>query len=271
MFNPNPATVAAAADCCLSPIVPALALPLPKATRAPSRREHLSLADIREAVNAATFAKHLNKPLNRHITVWWKHSAGFSPEPRAWIAHQGRYLKSLLAWLAHRGTASHYIATREYGDAKGAHSHILIHVPTDLAAAFDDFIVAAGNFDGCPDGIHNRPVVMTGGFPWEKTGAETPAQRAAILRYVLKDISPRARVGGVLIAEALVFKPEANTKLIEGKRVSVHRSIGHAARQEADWHELSTLSELRAALPTGEDAKRERRQQAKAQREAGHV
>jgi hypothetical protein len=222
-------------------------------------------------VNAATFAKHLDKPLNRHVTVWWKHSAGFDPAPRAWIAHQGRYIKALLAWLAHRGTASHYIATREYGDVKGAHSHILIHVPTDLAAAFSDFAVQAGNFNGCPAGGDNRPVVVSGGWKWEETGSETPAQRAAILRYALKDISPKARAGGVLIADALAIAPEHNTRLIEGKRISIHRSIARAARQEADWHELSTLAELRAALPTREDARRERRQQAKALREAGHV
>jgi hypothetical protein len=271
MFNSNTATMAADMVPSIGLVIPAPVPSLPRGTRAPSRRDHLALADIREAVNAAEYANSLGHTPLWMLTVWWKYSAGFNAEPRTWIAHQGRYLKSLLAWLAHRGVASHYIAVREYGDVKLAHSHILIHVPTDLAAAFYDFSVEAGNFEGCPAGSDNRPVTMVGGWPPEPTGAKTPAQRAGLLRYCFKDISPAARVGGVLIADALGIRPQHNTKIIEGKRVSIHRSIGRAARQEAGWHELSTLPELRAALPTGDDARRERRQMAKAQRDAGHV
>jgi hypothetical protein len=249
-----------------------LCQPVIKATRAPSKRQHLALSDVRQAVNAAEYAKHIGKPLNRMITLWSKHSRGFSSEPRAWIAHQGRYIKALLAWLHHRGVSAPYLAIREYGDVKLAHSHILCHVPTHLAESFNEFAVQAGNFEDCPAGSDNRPVVMSGGWPWEETGAETPAQRAGLLRYCLKDISPTARVGGVLIAASLGIDPEHNTKLIEGKRISVHRGIGQAARQEAGWRELSTLAELRAALPTGEDARRERRRKAQpVRRDAGHV
>lgn len=271
MFNSNPASQADNVPPSMGTVVNPSAQPLLRATRAPSQRQHLGFPDLREMTNAMRMARHLGRPLNRHLTVWWTHSRGFDPSARAWIEHQGRYLKALMAWLLHRGVPSHYIAVREWGDVKRAHSHVMLHVPANLAEAFNDFAVLAGNFEGCPDGIDNRPVVMSGGWPWEETGAETPAQQAGLIRYSAKDISPKHRVGGVLVAEALEIIPQHNTQLIEGKRLSVHRNIGKAARQEAGFPDLSTLAEVRAALPTGEDAKRERRQKARVNREDAHV
>ena len=271
MDHSNPAPQAASSALSMGHQVYVPAQPLLRAARAPSQRQHLGFHDIREMTNAMLMARQLGKPLNRHVTVWWQHSKGFDPSPRAWIAHQGRYIKALLAWLQHRGSSSPSITVREWGDVKLAHSHILLHVPAHLAEAFSEFAVQAGNFDGCPDGIDNRPVVVSGGWPWEESGAETPAQQAGLIRYIAKDIALKARIGGVLVADALGIVPQHNTKLIEGKRVSIHRGIGRAARQEAGWRELTTIADLRAALPTGEEARQERRQKAHLLREAGHV
>lgn len=207
------------------------------------------------------FARSISKPLNRMVTPWWEHSEGFSAEPRAWIAHQGRYIKALLAWLDHRGVSSPCIWSREIAKSKGPHSHILLHVPSHLAADFNEFAVQAGNFGDRVFAADSKPVVVSGGWPWEETGAETPAQQAALLKYAFKDIPADAHVGGVKIAEAIGFRPEHNSGPVMGKRVGVHRSISKAARVAAGFADITTLEGLRAALPTGEDARRQRRNQ----------
>jgi hypothetical protein len=219
--------------------------------------------------NGMLFARdHLAAPLNRHLTIWWQHSEGFAPDPRAWMAHQGRLLKRMDAWQLHRGIPIPKLWVREIGDVKGPHTHVLFSMPAEHVDAFLDFIVEAGKFTNCPAGSDNRPVVITGGWPQDRDGAVTLAQQAGLIRYLSKGMSPAQKIGGKVVADALGIVPKANSAPLEGKPYSLHRSISSKARADAGWIDTVCLDDLRAALPTGEDARRQRRNQVGVSRHA---
>ena len=241
-------------------------LPLLKAERAPSSRLHLPAHAVPDMANGMLFARdRLSAPLNRHMTIWWRHSEGFSPEPRTWIAHQGRLLKRMDAWQQHRGIPTAKIAVREIGNIKLWHTHVLFSMPAEHVDAFLGFIVECGKFSHCDDPA-NRPVVITGGWPEDRDGAVSPAQQAGLIRYLAKGMSPKQKIGGKVVADALDIKPKANSAPLEGKPYSLHRSISRKARADAGWIDTVDLASLRAALPTGEDTRRQRRNQVGASR-----
>lgn len=115
----------------------------------------------------------------------------------------------------------------------------------------------------------NRAVVVrTNG----ERGINTPASRAGVLRDLLKTMAPKARLNGVPIMSALGIRHRAPCTIL-GKRSGMSQSLSHASRAAAEWRELETLPELRAALPTGEEARkdrhREKQRRRRARRKAG--
>jgi len=76
----------------------------------------------------------------------------------------------------------------------------------------------------------------------------------------MKTLSPRAYLDGVRIIDALGIRHHAACTIL-GKRSGVSESLNRAARARAGWQELETLPELRAALPTGEETRKERRRE----------
>jgi hypothetical protein len=93
-------------------------------------------------------------------------------------------------------------------------------------------------------------------------GIWTPASRAGVMRDLLETMSPKARVDGKPVMPALeVHNKRQRPCTVHGKRSGTSLNIGAAARAAAGWHELERLDELRAVLPTGDDARRERNQE----------
>lgn len=83
----------------------------------------LTAKQARLLIEAALTAHAIGRPLNRHIIVHWE-GAGV-PDARAATATTA-FLKYWREWL---GGATAYIWTRENGDGKGSHLHILAHLP----------------------------------------------------------------------------------------------------------------------------------------------
>jgi hypothetical protein len=113
-----------------------------------------------------------------------------------------------------------------------------------------------------PDACLSRAVVVEANRLHGSKGIWTPASRAGVMRDLLKTMSPRARVNGKPVMPALeVHNKRQRPCTILGKRSGTSTNIGTAARAAAGWHELERLDELRAVLPTGDDARRERNQE----------
>ncbi|WP_143256033.1 hypothetical protein [Altererythrobacter xiamenensis] len=85
--------------------------------------EGLSFEQAQRLSAAARQAVAIGRPFNRFITVHWE-TAGLT-DREAMSATTG-FLKYLREWL--RGQTA-YLWTRENGDGKGSHVHILAHIP----------------------------------------------------------------------------------------------------------------------------------------------
>ncbi len=223
--------------------------------RPPSRTTSLPFQQAKELVNALAFAEATLPPDTRwaHAVAVIEQSEGFDgDDPRAYLARQGRILARVREWLLCRGLPAHCLWVREVSPRYGrAHSHILLPLPPELRDDLAELVRRAGRLRDIPG---NRAVVVsTNG----DRGIGTPASRAGVLRDFLKTMSPKARLNGVPIMPALGVRPRAPCT-IHGKRSGTFESLGRAARAAAGWRELETLSELRAALPTGEEARKER-------------
>jgi hypothetical protein len=82
-----------------------------------------------EVVEAAQRAIAIGRPFNRHLSVHWER-AGLTDAEAAGAT--GRMLKLIKDWLRRYGGTA-YTWVRENGDAKGSHTHILLHVPRGLS------------------------------------------------------------------------------------------------------------------------------------------
>ncbi len=105
-----------------------------------NRRDRVShgmtLSQVGKIIEATDHAARIGLPFNRMITVHWQ-AAGIGPE--GVVQATGRYLDMLSKALSRRqsqsqpGTATAWLWVQENGHRKGAHVHILAHVPTSLA------------------------------------------------------------------------------------------------------------------------------------------
>ena len=71
--------------------------------------------------------------MNRFITVSWE-PAGLAA--RESVAATGDWIRLAREWLRQRGYPAAWVWTQENGPRLGAHCHILLHVPPDLAPLF---------------------------------------------------------------------------------------------------------------------------------------
>ncbi len=95
----------------------------------------LTLAQAANIIAAAHHAIRLGLPLNRHLTV---HLEKSGVVPCGGAKAIGAYLKLYRQFLASRGFPFAYVWVREDDDGdgtKGAHVHILMHVPPEGAPA----------------------------------------------------------------------------------------------------------------------------------------
>lgn len=71
--------------------------------------------------------------MNRFVTISWG-LAGLSPQES--VAATGEWIRLAREWLRDRGTPCAWVWVQECGPKLGAHCHILIHVPDNLAPLF---------------------------------------------------------------------------------------------------------------------------------------
>jgi hypothetical protein len=81
---------------------------------------------------ATAFAVAFGLGFNRFVTIHWQ-SGRVTDD----LAATAQWLKLAGDWIRSRGGQVAFIWIRETGPDKGAHVHILMHVPPDLAGGFD--------------------------------------------------------------------------------------------------------------------------------------
>jgi hypothetical protein len=175
-------------------------------------------------MDAATFAGSIGLGFNRFLTIHWA-AAGVSDD----LAATARWLKLAGDWIRSCGGRFAYIWIRETGADKGAHVHILLHLPPDLAAGFNRRQRGWQTASGArwkarvrysrPIGRNLRHYAMG-----EIDGQSYEANLAETLDYVLKGADDAAR-------ERLGIRRREHGGVIVGKRCGVSQNIGPEARR----------------------------------------
>ncbi len=197
--------------------------PLPGRGGARNRADRVTTAlserDAGKVLAATARALQVGLPFNRFTTVHWD-AAGVADGLKA----TGRLLKLIGDWLRSRERRAAFVWIREDGPNKGAHVHILLHLPPDLVEAFN----------GC-----QRGWLKACGAQWRKGvvktrsigrsyrqalggGPDYLANLAQAVDYVLKGADQRARV------RFGIKRSEAGGAVV-GKRCGVSQSLGPAA------------------------------------------
>lgn len=192
--------------------------------RADRQSSALSLAAAAGLIDATAFALSVGLGFNRFVTIHWA-AGGVSDD----LAATARWLKLAGDWIRSCGGQFAYIWIRETGPAKGAHVHILLHLPPDLAAGFNrrqrGWQTACGaRWSGKvrysrPIGRNLRHYAMG-----EIDGQSYEANLAETLDYVLKGADDAAR-------ERLCIVHSEPGGVIVGKRCGVSQNIGPEARR----------------------------------------
>lgn len=86
-----------------------------------------------DLIQAAYAAWQIGQPLNRFITILWERG-GIDPRNNA--AATGKFIKLAKDWARRHGYNMCWAWVQEHGEVNGAHVHILLHVPSELAHQF---------------------------------------------------------------------------------------------------------------------------------------
>lgn len=166
--------------------------------------------------DAALTAIAIGRALNRHITVHWQ--AIGTPDHRAATATTA-FLKYFREWLG-GGTA--YIWTRENGDGKGSHLHILAHMPAGRCMNGARSRRWLERITGQP---YRRGTIRTTriGGASDPDGPAYAANLRAVVAYILKGVA-----ADTAMALGIAHSPGGR---IIGKRCGTSRNVGAKARQ----------------------------------------
>jgi hypothetical protein len=177
-------------------------------------------------IEATYFALALGLGFNRFVTIHWE-AGGVTDD----LAATGRWLKLAGDWIRSRGGTVSFVWVRENGPGKGAHVHILMHVPPALADPFNrrqrGWLKACGTV--WKRGVlQSRPI----GRDLRHFAGEGPARLtylenlSAVVDYILKGADDATR-------QALKIGRSEPGGVIVGKRCGVSQNIGPAARARA--------------------------------------
>lgn len=197
--------------------------PLPGRGGARNRPDRVTTAlserDAGKVLEATARALQIGLPFNRFTTVHWE-AAGVADGLKA----TGRLLKLMGDWLRSRGRHAPFLWVREDGPGKGAHVHILLHLPPDLIDAFNRrqrgwLAVCGARWRGGV--LRTRSIGRTyrqalGG------GQDYLANLAETVDYVLKGADHRAR-------ERFGIRRCEGGGTVVGKRCGVSQNLGPAA------------------------------------------
>ena len=203
-------------------------IPIPGRGGARNRRDRqtsaLSLAAVARVLDAATFAGSIGLGFNRFLTIHWA-AAGVSDD----LAATARWLKLAGDWIRLHGGQVAYVWIRETGPGKGAHVHILLHLPPNLADGFNrrqrGWMTACGA--AWKAGVRfSRPIGrnLNHYARGEIDGRSYDANLAEVPDYVLKGATDTAR-------ERLGIDRQEPGGVIVGKRCGVSQNIGPEARR----------------------------------------
>lgn len=179
--------------------------------RADRISDSLTAEQARKLIAAIGRAEKLSMPINRHIIVHWE--AMGVPDSCA-MAATTQWLKAYREWA---GGRTAYVWTRENGDGKGSHLHMLAHLP------------AGKRWHGARS---RRWLTHISGNPYKagaiKThcikGSQSPGSPVyvenlqTVVAYILKGVSPDTAA-----ALGIAHKPGGR---IIGKRSGTSRNIG---------------------------------------------
>lgn len=179
----------------------------------------LSEADAGKLLKAKERALQIGLPFNRFITVHWD-AAGVADDLKA----TGRLLKLIGDWLRSRGRQAAFAWVREDGPGKGAHVHILLHLPPDLIDAFNRR--QRGWLTAC-EARWRGGVLKTRsiGRTYRQAlagGQDYLANLAETVDYVLKGADHRAR-------ERFGIRRCEDGGAVVGKRCGTSQNLGSAA------------------------------------------
>ena len=198
--------------------------------------DRITAAQASDLIEAAAHAERIGLPLNRHCTIHWGKSG--IPDSLAGRA-TGDYLRRAGEWLRGRGMPFAYAYSREVGEGKGSHAHILLHVPPAARAAFGHrhprwARLAAHCSSRLPIGTV-RSVAIGGARAGAGAGAIYADNLDFVVGYILKGVTRSdAR------ALSLRRRPRRDGSApndwgtggcIIGKRVGWSENIGRAARR----------------------------------------
>lgn len=192
----------------------------------------LTGAQVAELVAAADHAAATGLPFTRMITIHWQ-AAGVTLE--AMTAATGRFIGLLAKALARRGSKTAWLWVHENGDGKGAHCHLLVHVPPDLVPVVQrlrrqwlrritgqTFLARVVKTD-----VIGRRLGLETGNPalWAENAGKA-------LGYLLKGVTPGAPEAAIVMALLGYLEPGGR---IIGKRCGTSQNIGRKARNEGTW------------------------------------
>lgn len=188
--------------------------------RADRVNHHLTRRQCESLIAAAEFCQSLKRPFNRHWTVHYE-AAGIPDSEGA--AFVGRLLSRVRREVRrYRGNLGS-LWVRENGSGKGAHVHILMHLPAgfSLRNKTRRWIEAAGGRYG--KGV-SKVRIIGGSLASASRGSERHWENVRkVLAYLLKGASVQAGV-------ALGLARYGEGGKVIGKRCGRTQNIGKAAR-----------------------------------------
>jgi len=184
----------------------------------------LSLSAAAGILDATDFALALGLGLNRFVSIHWE-AGGITDD----LAATARWLKLAGDWIRSRGGKVAYVWVRENGPGKGAHVHILMHLPPALSDPFNR--LKRGWLKACgavwkKGVLQSRPI----GRDLRQFAGQGPtrltyeANLRAVVDYILKGADEATR-------QALQIQRSEPGGDIIGKRCGVSQNIGPDARR----------------------------------------
>lgn len=193
-----------------------------------SRESHeLTTAQVANLIAAARHAEAIGLPFTRMITIHWQ-SAGVPLERM--VNSTGKFVDLLSKAIARHGSTTAWLWVHENGHGKGAHCHLLAHVPAALVQRLTGlqrgWLRRITGQPYRPRVIVSKPIGGRLGLETSNPELQSTNARAALV-YVIKGASPTA-------AKRFNLELLQPGGRIIGRRCSTSQNVGATARKLKD-------------------------------------
>ena len=178
--------------------------------------EFITSTKAMNLADAVEHAYHLGFPLNRTITIHLD-KAGVSSDPQAFVTE---YLKRVGQWLRTKGVKPYHIWVLENPPMAGLNLHIMIHIPNEERADFNNRV---RNWLRVSGGKYKSNVIS-------QSQLQSRFQQAKFTCYMLKGADPAFFDSRAL--PGFFHSPQGT---IKGKRCGWSESLGEAARNRSPF------------------------------------